>query len=86
MLYRRDIEMFEILATSFILRGRKSWLCSELAERLETLGMSTDCDVALANLSAAGWVRETSDDIFELTNEGVRMAREKVGPFASGGV
>lgn len=86
MLDRRDIELFEILATSFVVRGRKSWPCSELVERMEALGLSSDCSAALANLSKAGWVQETSDDIFDLTLEGMRVARARVGPFATGGL
>ena len=86
MLDRREIELFEILATSFVVRGRKSWPCSELVERLEALGLPRDCKDALANLCTAGWVQETSDDIFDLTPEGIRIARARVGPFATGGL
>jgi len=86
MLDRRDIELFEILATSFVVRGRKSWPCAELVDRLQALGLPIDCSEALKNLCAAGWLQETSEDIFDLTDEGIRVARTRVGPFASGGL
>lgn len=86
MLDRRDIELFEILATSFVVRGRKSWPCSELVERLVALGLPSDCTEGLANLCMAGWVQETSEDVFDLTPEGMRIARARVGPFATGGL
>ena len=86
MLDRREIDLFEILATSFVVRGRKSWPCTELFGRLQALGLPTECRDALKNLCAAGWLQETSEDIFELTTEGMQIARTRVGPFASGGL
>ena len=86
MLDHKDIELFALMATSFVLRGRRSWHCSELVDRLLSLGMPTECREGLKNLCNEGWLTETSEDEFSLTAEGVRMARAKIGPFTAGGL
>lgn len=86
MLDNRDIELFDLMATSFILRGRREWLCSELVDRLSALGMSTECRDALKNLSDEGWLIEKSEDLFCLTDKGMQVAQTKVGPFTAGGL
>ena len=84
MLENRDIELFNLMATSFVLRGRRDWVCSELVGRLAALGMPTDCHDALKKLCDEGWLSEISEDRFCLTRQGEKVARAKVGPFAAG--
>lgn len=86
MLDHRDIELFGLMATSFILRGRRHWHCTELVDRLASLGMPTECREALRNLCNEGWLIEKPEDVFSLTAEGMRMARAKIGPFTAGGI
>ena len=86
MLDHRDIELFTLMATSFVLRRRRRWHCSELVDRLARLGMPTECREGLKNLCNEGWLTETSEDVFSLTDEGIRMARAKIGPFTAGGL
>ncbi len=84
MLDSRDLELFGLFATSFVLRGRRSWHCAELVDRLEALGLPTDCQDALKNICSAGWLTEAREDVFELTEAGVGMARYQVEPYRVG--
>ena len=86
MLDNKDVELFDLIATSFVLRGRRRWHCSELVDRLAALKMATDCRDGLKNLCDEGWLTEKPDDIFSLTAEGIRVARSKIGPFTAGGI
>ena len=86
MLGHGDAELFDLMATSFILRGRSHWHCSELVDRLASLGMPTECREGLKNLCNQGWLTEISEDVFSLTAEGIKMAKAKIGPFTAGGL
>lgn len=84
MVDRQDMELFGVFATSYVLRGRRSWTFCDLMTRLEGLGFPTDCRRSLANLCAVGWIFESSPDVFDLTDEGGRSARNWVSPFLAG--
>lgn len=86
MLTTLELELFRLVSTSFVVRGKWRWTCEELSARLVAHGLDSECAGALESLCREGWMATSSSGKFDITESGKSHARDLVGPFTAGGL
>jgi len=80
----RDLDVFKMLATSYVLRGSWFWRKAEIERRLNAFDIVADADDSLQKICKVGWLSQSLGDFFELTEQGRIQARAMVKPSTAG--
>lgn len=80
----RDLNVFKMLATSYVLRGSWFWRKAEIQRRLNALDIVADATDSLRKICEVDWLNQSLGDFFELTELGRSEARAMMKPSTAG--